>query len=221
MFSTAESSPPNQLSANVGPGNSTHSNCVNTLVYGSSLTRDLKCDLLSKRGKTFKVFTKGGARVETVIRMIRDSLTNNEVCTSCVEAIFLVVGGNDAENIRSASGLEKLKHSFNDLIGLINSKFPTVRINIVSLIPRRCNGYMHLQRILCINEFLLNLCKNVVANCYYIQMFTKYILYKGLYRSRQEVYLNERLFKGDRIHFTPVGVSVLAKTLIAVANNPH
>jgi hypothetical protein len=40
-----------------------HSNCVNTLVYGSSLTKTLKSDLLSKRGKTFKVLTKSGAHV--------------------------------------------------------------------------------------------------------------------------------------------------------------
>ena len=46
-------------------------------------------------------------------------------------------------------------------------------------------------------------------------------MYKELYHSRNEVYLNEKLFKHDRLHFSSTGTSVLAKTLIAVANEPY
>ena len=198
-----------------------HTNCVNTLVFGSSLTKDLDSDILSRRGKTFKVFTKGGARVETVAKMVRNAVDNKEVCTSCVQSIFLVVGGNDAENIKSESGIDKLKSSVNKLLNLINSKFPAIRINIVSLIPRRCWDYRHLQRIFCVNDFLFNLCSNENSNFYFINMFTKFLVKKDLYRHRQDVILNEKLFHKDRLHFSSVGTSVLAKTLIAVANNPH
>ncbi len=38
---------------------------------------------------------------------------------------------------------------------------------------------------------------------------------------RNDVILNEKLFKKDMLHFSPTGTSVLAKTLIAVANNPY
>ena len=41
------------------PSPAAHINCTNCAVFGSSLTKGLKSDLLSKRGKTFKVFTKG------------------------------------------------------------------------------------------------------------------------------------------------------------------
>ena len=128
----AVSTPPATISSPVIPSPSpveSHINCTDTLVFGSSLTRDLDMKLLSKRGKTFKVFTKGGARVETVIKMIRDAVDNKEVCTACVSSVFLIVGGNDVENIQSSSGLEKLKHSYKKLIGFINSKFPSIRIN--------------------------------------------------------------------------------------------
>ena len=42
------------------PATSDHDNCADTLVFGSSLTKDLDSTLLSKRGKTFKIFYKGG-----------------------------------------------------------------------------------------------------------------------------------------------------------------
>ena len=108
-----------------------------------------------------------------------------------------------------------------DIVNIINSKFSAVRINIVSLIPRRCKDYMHLQRILIINDFLSNLCSNKNSNVFFIRMFTKFLVNKYLYHLRQEVILNETLFGNDRLHFSSVGVSVLAKTIIAVANNPH
>ena len=198
-----------------------HTNCKNTLLFGCSLARELDSDLLSKRGKTFKVFFKGGAKVGTIIHMVNDAVDKKEVCTCCVETIFLVAGGIDVAGITSSSGLDKLKESYNKLIQLINSRFPAIRINIVSLIPRRCKDCQHLQHMLLINDYLANLCENVMSNCYFIKMFSKYLVHKSLYHSKQEVYLNEILFRRDKIHFSSVGIRVLAKSLIAVANNPY
>ena len=198
-----------------------HASCPNTIVYGSSLTKDLKCDLLSKRGKTFKVFTRSGARVETVMKMVKDSVNNGEVCTACVESVFVVAGGNDAANIKSDKGLEILKNSYNKLFDLINTQFTSVRVNVLSLIPRGCNNYRHLDNMFTINEFLSQVCSNNTSNLFYIPMFTKYLAYKDLYYSDQQVRLNNRLFKPDKVHFSSIGTCVLAKTLIAVANNPR
>jgi lysophospholipase L1-like esterase len=190
-------------------------------VYGSSLTRDLKSDLLSKRGKTFKVFTKGGAHVDTVIKMVKSSLENKEVCPACVESIFLVVGGNDVQNIKSEPGLEKLTDTYNKLFNFIDSKFPAVRINVMSLIPRRCYDYSHVQRIFYINNFLKDVCSKDNSNLFFIPMFTKFLIYKYLYHSSGHVYLNKKLYLKDDLHFSATGTCVLAKTLIAVANNPR
>ena len=154
------------------------------------------------------------------MKMIRDAVKNKEVCTCCVQSIFIVAGGNDAENIRSPSGMDNLKSAFNKLIQLINNNFPVIRVNIVSLMPRRCYSYTHLQRIFEINDFLSVICKSS-HNCFLIKMFTKFLLYKALYYMNNEVYLNEKLYKADRLHFSTIGTSVLAKTLIAVANDPR
>jgi lysophospholipase L1-like esterase len=59
------------------------------------------------------------------------------------------------------------------------------------------------------------------SNLYFIPMFTKFLAYKNLYHNFGQVYLNEKLFCKDKVHFTATGTSVLAKTLIAVANNPR
>ena len=52
-------------------------------------------------------------------------------------------------------------------------------------------------------------------------MFTRFLLYKNLYYKKNEIYRNEKLFKSDGLHFSPVGHSVLGKVLIAVANMPR
>ena len=166
--------------------------------------------------------------MERVIRMVKDAVTNEEVCTSCVESIFLVVGGNDAQNIkedpynsRADSGMKRLQTSYRKLIDLINSKFPVIRVNILSLIPRKPAGYLHTQRVFWINDFLYNLCSNENSNLYFVPMFTKFLVRKDIYHEHGQVILNPKLFTNDGIHFTDVGSSVLAKTLIAVANDPH
>ena len=216
----ATSASSSQNSVPASTTTSDHNNCVNTLVFGSSLTRGLDEKLLSKRGKTFKVFTKGGARMEDIIKMIDEAVLDKDICTSCISSIFIVAGGNDVENIRSLSGVEKLKASYKKLVQGINVKFPAVRINILSLIPRRCFDYMHLQRIFLINDFLVSLCASN-RNCFLIRMFTKFLLKKNLYFSKNEVYLNDKLYRADRLHFSAIGNSVIAKTLIAVANTPY
>ena len=203
------------------PPPAAHSNCANCAVFGSSLTKGLKSDLLSRRGKTFKVFTKGGARVDTVRKMVKEAVEKKEVCTSCVQSIFLVVGGNDAANARSVEDLEGIKTSFTELVDTINSLFPAIRINILSLIPRRYRGYDHHLRVLNMNEYLQNLCSKDSCNLYFIPMFTKFLVNKQLYHLRKDVILNLKLFHRDRVHFNQVGNSVLAKTLIAVANDPR
>ncbi len=173
-------------------------NCINTLVFGSSLTRDLDANLLSKRGKTFRVFTKGGARAETIVHMIEEAVQKGEVCTSCVRTVFVVAGGNDAENIKSQHDVDKVKSYFEKMVSIIITMFSTdIQINIVSLMPRRTYGFMHLQNIFGINEFLRQLCDQSDINCRFIKMFSKFLLYKHLYFSRKDVYLNEKLFVKD------------------------
>ena len=153
--------------------------------------------------------------------MIQEAVDKEEVCTSCLQSIFLVVGGNDTENVRSPEGVEGIKISFKQLTDKINSLFPLIRINIISLIPRRYRGYDHHLRVLDINDYLKNLCSNDTSNLYFIPMFTKFLIRKHLYHLRKDVILNTKLFERDRLHFNKVGNSVLAKTLIAVANDPR
>jgi hypothetical protein len=52
-------------------------------------------------------------------------------------------------------------------------------------------------------------------------MFTKFLVRKDIYYKRGQVILNQKQFTKDGIHFTDIGSSVLAKTMIAVAYHPH
>ena len=71
-----------------------------------------------------------------------------------------------------------------------------------------------------IDEFLEEVLCPSFGNCHFIKMFTKFLSYKNLYHTKGEVYLSDKLFKQDRLHFSPIGHSVLGKVLIAVANDP-
>ena len=199
-----------------------HTNCYNCLVFGSSLTGGLKEDVLTKRehDKTFKVYCQPGARVATVNNKIKDVFENNMVCRECVDNVFIVCGGNDTENIRSRKGMETLKKSFTLLIEDLSNFLPDARINVLSLIPRRLVDDGHLYRIHETNEFLTSLCP-MYKNCFLISIFTNYLSYKERFFNYGEYYLNKKLFKSDRLHFSPLGQSVLAKVLIGVANRPY
>ncbi len=45
-----------------------HRDCLNGLVFGSSLTKGLKADLLSHRGRKFAVFANSGASINRIIQ---------------------------------------------------------------------------------------------------------------------------------------------------------
>jgi hypothetical protein len=144
-----------------------------------------------------------------VVKIVRDAVANKEVCTSCVQSVFLAVRGNDAQNIRSEKGLKKFESSYKKLIELINSKFPVIRINVVSLVPRRTTNYWHVQRFFHINDFLHNLCSNENFNISIIPVFTKFVVKKDLYYHSGQVIMSSKLFLKDGIHFTRIGDSVL------------
>ena len=103
--------PPKHPPANV-LSDDEHKSCCQSLVFGSSLTAGLKEDLLSKMGENmgqkFKALCKPGARVRTIINKVQDISKNIEVCSNCVENIFVVCRENDTENISLASLIEDL-----------------------------------------------------------------------------------------------------------------
>lgn len=171
-------------------------------------------------GQTFRVFSHPGARVRTIINKIHGVFKDDEICTKCIENVFIVCGGNDTENITSYTGMETLKKSFVCLIEGFKKYLPNARINILSLIPRRIMDDWHLQRMHIVNDYLANLCPNY-KNCFMVSIFTNFLAYKERFFLNGEFYLNERLFKVDKLHFSPLGHSVLAKVLIGVANKPY
>ena len=197
-----------------------HNECVQSIIFGSSLTKGLDKDILSKPGKRFKVFCNPGAKVRSIIKDVEDKIDDGSLCLDCVENIFFVCGGNDAENIRSKVGLDTLSNSFNELINVVSDNFLYATINMISLIPRRLKDSNHLGRILSINETLSLDC-SMYDNCRYIDIFSNFLKYKKHYYTNYEVYLNENLYIYDELHFTNKGNSVLGKVIMGVTYNPY
>ena len=198
-----------------------HHNCVKSVVFGSSLTKGLKEELLSRPGKYVKVISHHGARVQNIIKRVEDIVKDDTICPDCVENIFFVCGGNDVENIRNEAGMDKLIREYNNLIFFVSDHFVNAMINVISLIPRRLKDDRHLNRILSFNESLISECI-MYDNCKYIDIFPHYLKYKKrFYTSNNEIYLNEKLYGHDMLHFSEKGYSVLAKVIMGITYNPY
>ena len=192
---------------------------IDSVVFGSSLTKGLDEDLLSRRakgdvnsrGNNFKVFSHGGAKIKTIINNIIKVKDDQELNTTIVSRVFIVCGGNDVENCYPESDLDKIIESYNELCSVATATFPNVSINLCSLIPRRTVYAEHKDRMLWVNDGIENFCKS--RNIRYVDIFSHFI-------DHRSGDLSYKLFRGDELHLNQVGSSVLGKVIIAVANRP-
>ena len=189
-------------------------NSPDTLVFGSSLTKGLDATLLSKHQKNFKVFPHSGARMRDLTTDIERESRNVKLNTSKVTSIFLVIGGNDIENLHDDADIENVYRDFENLVEVTKDVFQHAKINIISLIPRRARYKSHINNMYEMNSWLDNFCKE--NSCRFVNIFSHFLL-----KLPHIWLLNNDLFNTRRLHFNKVGNSVLAKVLIGVANNPR
>lgn len=187
-----------------------------TLVFGSSLTKDLDSTKLSKYNKKFMVFPHSGAKVNDIKNDIKlEAEFNRSIDSSKVTSVFLVCGGNDIENLHKDADIEDVYMDYESLVGVTREVFPAAVINIVSLIPRRTRYKCHIENMHEMNEWLNDFCNNS-HSCRFVNVFTHFLV-----KLPHIWLLNEKLFNNRHLHFNGVGNSVLAKVLIGVANRPR
>lgn len=201
-----------------------HSKCCYGLVFGSSLTKGLKDLLLSRRGKKFAVFTNRGAHVESIKQDVLNVAMNpdySDICRKCVKSIFVVCGGNDTENLnRDKKNISNILSDFDSLLGVLADIFPSAVVNVLSLIPRRVKYSNHLEHMVNVNKELSTLCNGRVK-CKFIDIFTYFLKDKRKYVKDNVMVLNDKLYKKDKLHFSYIGDSILAKVIIGVTYNPR
>ena len=78
---------------------------IDSLVFGSSLVKNMNIELLSKHKSKFDVFCKPGKHVKDIYNLIKQSTADKSIDPSHVKNIFLVCGGNDIENLHDENGL--------------------------------------------------------------------------------------------------------------------
>ena len=190
------------------------SDTPDTLVFGSSLTKELDATLLSKYKKTFKVYPHPGANVRDITTDIERESAKGTLYTSKVTSVFLVIGGNDIENLHDDADIEHVYRDYENLIEVTKDVFRNANINIVSLIPRRARYKSHINNMYEMNTWLDLFCRE--NSCRFVNIFSHFLL-----KLPHIWLLNKDLFNTRRLHFNKVGNSVLAKVLIGVANNPR
>jgi alkylated DNA repair dioxygenase AlkB/lysophospholipase L1-like esterase len=192
-------------------------NFPDTLVFGSSLTKTLKEDLLSKHSKNFKVFSNGGAHFKNIAKDVRNARTIGSVDPAKVTSVFLVCGGNDVEGLARDSDIRYLFEDFEELVGVAREAFPNAKLNMLSLIPRRVRYSTHVDNMHDMNTWLSKFCCK--ENIRFVDIFSFFLKYDK--KDKKKVLLNKSLFNRSELHFNGKGDSVLGKVLIAVANKPR
>ena len=184
-----------------------------TLVFGSSLTKELDGTLLSKYNRKFKVYSHSGARVKDISNDIKR--VGECVDSSKVTSVFLVCGGNDVGNLTKDSDIEDVYLDYENLAEVTKAVFPAAKINIVSLIPRNIRYKTHVHNMCEMNKWLDEFSHE--HSFRFVNIFSHFLIFK----SPHSWSLNRKLFNSSNIHFNKIGNSVLAKVLIGVANRPH
>ena len=186
-----------------------------TLVFGSSLTKGMDEDLLSKHSRTFRVLSKPGAKVADIRRRIEGVVSGAETIgirdLGEVTSVFLVCGGNDVGRLAKDSYIEDVYKDYENLVSYTRTVFPNAAINIVSLLPRRSSYNTHVDNMRKMNMWLHNFCLNNYIR--FVNIFSHFLT--------RTFHLNDKLFSNDKVHFSKIGISVLAKVLIGVANSPR
>ena len=185
-----------------------------TLVFGSSLTKELDATLLSKYNKKFKVYPHSGARVNDIAKDIKRAGENRTVDPPKVTTVFLVCGGNDVGNLRKDADISDVYLDYENLVKVAKDVFPAANISIISLIPRHSRYNTHIDNMYEMNKWLDRFSRE--QSIRFVDIFSHFLI-----KSPHSWSLNEKLFCHDHIHFNTIGNSVLAKVLIGVANRPH
>lgn len=185
-----------------------------TLVFGSSLTKELDNTKLSKHHKNFKVFSHSGAKVKDILNDVKSVGKMETLDPSKITSLFFVCGGNDVENLRKDSDIEDVYRDYDELVKAAKEVFPAAKINIISLIPRRARYKCHINNMYEMNEYLDNFCQE--HSFRFINIFSHFLT-----KLPHIWLLNRNLFNKSNLHFNTIGNSVLAKVLIGVANSPR
>ena len=187
-------------------------NSPDTLVFGSSLTKDLDNTLLSKYDKNLKVFSNSGAKVKDIINDVKRE--KETLDPQSITAVFFICGGNDIENLRKHTDIDNVHRDYENLISIAKDIFPAAKINIISLIPRRARYRGHINNMYVMNYWLESFCRE--HSCRFVNVFSHFLV-----KFPHIWLLNKNLFNTGHLHFNKVGYSVLAKILIGVANSPR
>ena len=198
----------------VTPNDNTNDNTPDTLIFGTSLTKELDDRLLSKHQKNFRVFSNSGAKVKDISNDVRTAKESGTVDYLNVTSLFFVCGGNDVENLQKDSDIVDVYRDYETLINVAKDAFPAAKINIVSLIPRRARYRAHIANMHEMNEWLEDFCHD--HSFRFVNVFSHFLL-----KLPHIWLLNRKLFNGRLLHFNNIGNSVLAKVLIGVANSPR
>lgn len=189
-------------------------NTPDTLVFGSSLTKDLDSTLLSKYDKNFRVFSNSGAKVNDIANDVKRVKDDDTIDLQNITTVFFICGGNDIENLKKHTDIVNVYRDYENLISVAKDIFPFAKMNIISLIPRRARYREHINNMHVMNEWLESFCCE--HSCRFVNVFSHFLV-----KLPHIWLLNNNLFNPRRLHFNRVGYSVLAKVLIGVANSPR
>ena len=183
-----------------------------SLIVGTSITRPLIPERLSKKGNYCINISQGGAKIKEVKQNVLQYKQSENA--KSIDNIILSVGTND---IRNLSNVNVLEEPLKDLIISTKEAYPQSKIYFQNLLPIRLKNYYckanleTVNKVYEFNRLLFRLCK--LFEVYYIDVFKLFLNN----RNPGERDIRQELYKDD-VHLSYKGIAVLARKLIYIIN---
>lgn len=190
----------------------------NTLYISSSMYRFLDSARLSSKNQTaYKLFYPGANASQMHIRLKNDPQFVS-LDKKSITKIMLLTGTNNVDSIYFGDptiSLNSTEADISGLIGYLQDVFPSAKLNIVNILPRKAKGRMDIINLL--NNHIRAFCTQS-ANLQYIDTYSNNMFAHRDGNQRKEFFKLGGKFGNDDCHLNAQGVVRLGKHLKFVAH---
>ena len=177
-----------------------------TVIFGTSITSDVKGSRLAHRGRRCINISRSGAKISDISDMV-DDFRMNDPDASDIEKVIFSFGTNDIKSERKA--MEKFRQPITDLFNKTKEYFPGCIIYVQPVLPIGRKHWFTAPNVLDFNVLLREVCG--YTYCPYINCFRDFVLNDGSDH-------DHNLFR-DWLHLNKRGVGTLCLWFKYVINN--
>ncbi len=182
-----------------------HQNDRVCLLLGSSITRDVDGQRLSRGSRVVVNLSESGAKINDVHKVASDFFADNQAIVNRVDKVLINIGTNDIKwlNCRKYSVYKKFRAPLCNLIRDLKFMFPLATIVFVSVLPIRALYNYTAETVNTFNRLLIDVSRDL--GCIFYDCFQDFLAPD--WRD-----YNTKLFR-DKWHLNDIGLRMLCRAL--------